>query len=191
MRKINSALFSNVSGKWRHENSTVLRFLLTLLWSSSLLLLLLWLSLLLLLLGWLLSWSSSSWLFSFTFEILEFSDILSIFNYDGNNLTKLNVFGAFRVKKLGDKTFFLHLEINSCLIGLNGGKNITWFDLISFLFIPLSNVSLNHMVNIICFCLPFPLLVKDLASQVSCEVVGHLRRMLLLLVESSHIFLVF
>lgn len=106
------------------------------------------------------SWSSTS-------VILELFNIFFVVNDNGDHLSEFNILWSFWVQKFGNVTFLLHLKVNSGLVCFNLCKNITRLYRVTFLLQPLGNISLDsYRIRVL---LPFPLLVKDSASQVSNE----------------------
>ena len=77
---------------------------------------------------------SLSWLI--TGVVGKGSNIVLIIYENGDDLTKLNVFGTVRVEDGSDVTLLLHLEVDDSLVSLNATKSLTRGDLISDLLVP-------------------------------------------------------
>ena len=69
-------------------------------------------------------------------------DVLLVFYKNGDLSTERNVLCTLGIKKLGNETLFLHLEIDGGLVSLNGCEDVTWTDLVADLLSPRFDVAL-------------------------------------------------
>ena len=75
--------------------------------------------------------------------VLEGSNVSLLFNEDGYDLAKFDIFGSLRVEESCNVALFLHFKVDDSLVSLDGSQDITRANLISNLFMPLRDISLK------------------------------------------------
>ena len=76
--------------------------------------------------------------------VLEGSNVSLLFNEDGNDLAKFDISGSLRVEESCNVALFLHFKVDDSLVSFDGGQDVTRANLISNLFMPLRDISLNN-----------------------------------------------
>ena len=80
-------------------------------------------------------------------KVLELRHIVLAVDNDGNNGAELDVLGSFREEELCDVALLLHLEVDSCLVGLNLSEDIAGLDGVALFLEPLGDVALLYLIS--------------------------------------------
>ena len=80
--------------------------------------------------------------------VRERCDVCLVFNEDGNNLSKFNVFGAFRVHDLCNVALVLHFVVYGGFVSLNAAENIARLNFVAYFFVPGLDVPLKYNVDL-------------------------------------------
>ena len=77
--------------------------------------------------------------------IFESFYVSGIVDENCNRCTKGHIFRTSRVKDLGHVAFFLHLEIDNCLVCLDTAQDVTRGHSVADFFIPGSDVTIKQL----------------------------------------------